>query len=164
MSARQLQTIGWREWVALPSLGVTAVKAKVDTGALSSALHAYDIELFACDGRTMVRFKLHPFQRNHRHAVSASAPLVDHRWIRSSSGHRALRPAIVTAVELGGLWWETELTLTNRDPMGFRMLLGRRSLRRRFLVDPGRSYVCGRELAVHQKRHRTRKRREQDHE
>lgn len=133
--------IGWREYVALPQLGITQVKAKIDTGARSSALHAFDMELFRCRGTEMVRFKVHPFQRNSHQTVLTEAEVVDHREIRNSGGHVQRRPVIETGIEIGDHCWPIELTLTNRDVMGFRMLLGRQALRNRFLVNPGKSFL-----------------------
>lgn len=141
---KPLPAIGWREWLTLPGLGVAAVKAKVDTGARSSALHAFDVEVFTAEGREMVRFKVHPFQRDTTTTVESVAELFDRRSVRSSEGHESLRPVILTPVELMGQRWLVELTLTRRDTMGFRMLLGRQAVRRRFMVNPGRSYVGGR--------------------
>jgi hypothetical protein len=133
--------IGWREWVALPTLGVPAIKAKVDTGARSSALHAFDLEHFHRNGTTMVRFQAHPIQRDDRYIVSVEAVLLEERWVRNSGGQEELRPVIETTVQVGGQIWPIELTLTNRDVMGFRLLLGRQAVRRRYLVDPGHSYL-----------------------
>ena len=140
-------TIGWREWLALPELGITTIKAKVDTGARSSALHAFDLERFERAGITLIRFKVHPRQRDTHIAIAAEAPLVEDRWVRNSGGHAQQRPVIRTLVLWGGPQWPIELTLTNRDVMGFRMLLGREAIRQRFLVDPGRSYLQGMVLA-----------------
>lgn len=137
------QLIGWREWLALPELGVDGVKAKVDTGARSSALHAFDIEKFTRRGRSWVRFLVHPVQRSTRETVEAEAHLHDERLIRDSGGREHLRPVIITAARLGGQEWPIEITLTNRDAMGFRMLLGRQAVRRRFVIDPGRSFLLG---------------------
>ena len=136
--------IGWREWLALPGIGIDGVKAKVDTGARSSALHAFDVEEFVSDGKQMVRFKVHPFQRDTLTTIDAVAELADRRQVRSSQGHLSLRPVIVTELDLAGRRCEIEVTLVRRDAMGFRMLLGREAVRRRFVVDPGRSYVTGR--------------------
>lgn len=133
--------VGWREWLALPDLGITQIKAKVDTGARSSALHAFDIHRCDRDGVEQVRFRVHPRQRDTTLTITAAAPILAERWIRSSSGQRQYRPVITTWVTLGEQRWPIELTLTNRDAMGFRMLLGREAVRRRFLVDPGRSYL-----------------------
>ncbi|MDX1689396.1 MAG: RimK/LysX family protein [Acidimicrobiia bacterium] len=134
-------TIGWREWVGLPDLGVGAIKAKVDTGARSSALHAWDVEIDR--DRALVRFTLHPIQRDMRTTVEAEAPLHELRTVRASSGHAETRPVILTPVTLMGRTWPIEVTLTRRDAMGFRMLLGRQAVRRQFVVDPGRSFVAG---------------------
>ena len=139
--AETATVIGWREWVALPALGVHSIKAKVDTGARSSTLHAFNVERFERQGLTMVRFKAHPIQRNDDYIVAAEAPLLDDRIVRNSGGQSELRPVIETSVQLGNSLWTIELTLTNRDEMGFRMLLGRQAVRRRYLVDPGRSYL-----------------------
>ena len=139
----ELATIGWREWLALPELGIRAVKAKIDTGARSSALHAFDIELFNRGGEPMVRFRVHPWQRSTDETVASEAPLVGERLVRNSGGIESLRPVIVKPVELLGRRWPIEVTLTSRDYMGFRMLLGREAVRRRFLIDPGRSYLSG---------------------
>jgi hypothetical protein len=133
--------IGWREWVALPELGVERIKVKVDTGAHSSALHAFNLEEFELDGESWVRFDLHPLQRDSQTTVAAEAPLVGRRWVKSSSGVPTLRPVIRTKIKLGRKAWRTEVTLVRRDVMGFRMLLGRRTVRRRFLVDCGRSFL-----------------------
>lgn len=142
-----LPAIGWREWLALPALGIWAIKAKIDTGARSSALHAFDIERFDRDNQPMVRFKVHPFQRSNDNVIVAEAPLAGERFVRNSGGIETLRPVIITEVELAGERWPIELTLTPRDAMGFRMLLGREAVRRRYLVDPGRSYLAGKRPA-----------------
>ena len=135
-----LPVIGWREWVGLPELGIEKIKVKVDTGARSSSLHAYDVEEFQLDGKPWVRFKVHPVQCRSREVVEAQAEVLEFRGIRSSNGKVQMRPVIVTNIELLGVTWPVELTLANRDEMGFRMLLGREAFRRRFLVDAGRSY------------------------
>jgi hypothetical protein len=127
----------------LPDLDVDALKAKVDTGARSSALHAFDLERDQRDGIPWVRFSLHPLQRRTRPTVRAEAPVIEERHVRSSSGRTEVRPVILTTVTLGTEAWQVELTLTRRDSMGFRMLLGRQAVRNRFLVDPGRSYLAG---------------------
>ena len=141
---RELPHVGWREWVSLPGLGVPHIKAKIDTGARSSALHAFDIEIVRRGATSYVRFVLHPIQRSLGPTISAEAPLLGERQIRSSNGLVSLRPVIRTPVEILGERREVELTLVPRDEMGFRMLLGRQAIRDRFLVDPGRSYVGGR--------------------
>ena len=138
---KQLVVIGWREQLCLPELGISQIKAKIDTGARSSALHAFDVETFKVDEKMMVRFKVHPYQRDTQRTVMAQAPLLEQRQVRSSSGQAQLRPVIKTMVELNGERGPIELTLTNRDVMGFRMLLGRQAVRRRFLVDAGQSFL-----------------------
>lgn len=141
--AAQLPVIGWREWVSLPDLGIAGIKAKIDTGARSSSLHAFDVRVFEDNGKTFVRFKVHPLQRSSRETVLAEASVLEFRHVRSSSGHGANRPVIVTTVGLLGQAWPIEITLANRDDMGFRMLLGREAVRGRMLVDAGQSYYGG---------------------
>ncbi|MGB3671362.1 MAG: RimK/LysX family protein [Phormidesmis sp.] len=136
-----LPTIGWRERLALPELAVISVKAKIDTGARSSALHAFDIELFKRDDVDFVRFKVHPSQRNKKKVITAEAKLLEMRTVKNSGGQAETRPVIRTIVSTNDQQWPIDLTLTNRDMMGFRMLLGREAVRRRFLVDSGQSYL-----------------------
>lgn len=136
--------IGWREWVGLPGLGVDAVKAKVDTGARSSALHAWDLdERRVRGGAVVLRFRIHPSQDDDAGTVDAEAPLVEHREVRSSNGDSERRPVIVTTAIILGRPISVELTLSRRDEMGFPMLLGRSAIRRRYLVDAGRSFLGG---------------------
>ena len=138
-----LPVIGWREWVKLPDLGVRKIKVKVDTGARSSALHVYEVEEFRKEGEAWVRFKIHPNQRNGKKVVEAEARILDYRSVKNTGGNSTKRPVIITNVTLLGMTWPVELTLANRDEMGFRMLLGREAIRRRLLVDPGGSYYGG---------------------
>lgn len=140
-SSQNQLTIGWREWISLPDLGISAVKVKIDTGARSSVLHAFDIEPFDRDRKRMVRFKVHPNQRDNTTTVTAEAELIDERYVRNSGGQSELRPVILTQVELLGQRWPIELTLTNRETMVFRMLLGREAVRRRFLVNANKSFL-----------------------
>jgi hypothetical protein len=138
-----LPVIGWREWIGLPDFGIKTIKVKVDTGARSSSLHAFNLHIFERDNAKWVRFQIHPVQRKRIKAVEAEAMILEFRSVRSSSGIVALRPVIITHVELLGITWPVELTLASRDEMGFRMLLGREAFRRRFLVDAGKSYYGG---------------------
>lgn len=142
-SQSNLPVIGWREWVALPDLGIKTIKVKVDTGARSSSLHAFDVKEFERKGKTWVRFKVHPVQRKNLSIIETEAEVIEYRSVRSSSGKASRRPVIVTRIVLLGVTWEVELTLANRDEMGFRMLLGREAFRRRFLIDAGNSYFGG---------------------
>ncbi len=142
--------VGWREWVTLPFLGVDEINAKIDTGARTSALHAYDIEEYHKHGVDMVRFKIHPIQRSRSYVISAAAPLIEKRWIKSSVGNRTLRPVISTIVTLGGYSWEIELTLVNRDQMGYRMLLGRQALSNKLniFINPAKSYLASKNIEL----------------
>ncbi|MFE4107741.1 ATP-dependent zinc protease family protein [Almyronema epifaneia] len=137
----ELPVLGWREWLELPDLGIVKVKAKIDTGARSSALHALAIECFNRAGRNMVRFKVFGNYQMLDQPLSIEAELLDQRHVRSSSGQAELRPIIQTHVAIPGQCWPIELTLTDRTQMGFPMLLGRQAMRGRFTVDPGQSFL-----------------------
>jgi len=139
---RAKKTIGWREWVRLPDLNVGRVKAKIDTGARTSALHAFKITPFTKDGASYVRFVVHPLQRQRYPEVTCVAVVIDHRSVTDSGGRAEMRYVIRTTLKMGTARWPVELTLTNRDQMGFRMLIGRQALRRRYLVDTGRSFLA----------------------
>ncbi len=140
----QKQTIGWREWVSFPDLGVDQIKAKIDTGARSSALHAFDIQCYKTKtGILRAKFILHPLQRNNKYCIPCHADVIDQRYVKSSSGQKELRTTILTNLQMGERVWPIEITLTNRDSMGFRLLIGRTALRKKFLVDPQRSYLSG---------------------
>lgn len=136
-----LPAIGWREWVSLPDLGIDRIKVKVDTGARTSALHAYRVTTFTKDNATYVRFFVHPAQRKKKPEIECTALVVDRRAVTDSGGKTTERFVIRTTLDVGVHSWPIELTLTNRDEMGFRMLLGRQAVRRRFVVDPGSSYL-----------------------
>lgn len=142
MAKKIKPVIGWREWVAFPKFQQTAIKAKVDTGAKTSSLHAFDIKIIQRKGKTRARFKIYPLQDTTETFVVIEAPLVEHRFVKSSSGHREDRPVVITEINLMGQTWPIEITLTNRDLMGFRMLLGRRAIRGKFLVDAARSFLA----------------------
>lgn len=137
--------IGWEEWCALPELGLPAIKAKVDTGAKTSALHAFNIECFDDGGWEYVRFDIHPIQKNKKVARRCTAPLIDRRYVTSSNGHREKRYVIRTPVVIGEKRWEIDITLTKRDNLAFRMLLGREAMRQgKLLVDPTLACKTGR--------------------
>lgn len=135
---------GWREWVGLPGIDITWIKAKLDTGARSSALHAFDLEELTRDGEPWVRFSIHPWQRSREDAVVVELPVHDRRRVRSSTGHVEERIVVLLDVGLVDRTVTAEVTLTSRDQMGFRMLVGREALRQGYLVDAHRSYLGGR--------------------
>lgn len=135
--------VGWREWVGLPQAGLEWVKAKVDTGARSSAIHAFDLETYVQDDTEWVRFSIHPWQKSDEDHVELSLPVLDRREVRSSNGQVEQRYAVALDVVLAGRTITTVMTLSNRDEMGFRMLIGREALERGFLVDSSRSYAGG---------------------
>ncbi len=140
IAAGQPVVAGWREWASLPGLGVDRIKVKIDTGARTSALHAFDVERFDVGEAAWVRFVIHPLQRHRRPAIACTARLVDERLVTSSNGTQEHRYVITTLLRLGRSEWPIEVTLTNRDEMTFRMLLGRQAIRRHVLVDPSRSF------------------------
>jgi hypothetical protein len=135
--------IGWREWISLPEIGIEKIKIKVDSGARTSALHADDIDFIKKGRNQYVRFKIFPTQRSKSGFVIAEAPILEKRWVKSSVGHKTLRPVIKTKFSIGAFMHELELTLVNRDMMGFRMLLGREAFKKFFLLDANRSYIIG---------------------
>lgn len=138
-----LVMLGWREWVSLPGLGIRSIKAKVDTGARSSALHTFKLETFSEEGIAKVRFNIHPYQHDLSVVRQCVSNLIDERNVTDSGGHTELRPVISTPVTLGGITKNIEITLTNRENMKFRMLLGRTAMCGDFSVDPAGSYLLG---------------------
>ncbi len=136
--------LGWREWVTLPDLGLPLIKAKVDTGARTSTLHAFYVDAYACGGEDFVRFGVHPLRGRSDIEVHCHAQILDRRVVSDSGGHREQRYVIRTPIEIGGRTWVAEVTLTNRENMLFRMLLGRTAIAGNGIVDPRRSFVTGR--------------------
>jgi hypothetical protein len=144
MTAKPAITVGWREWVGLPEIGLPLLKAKIDTGARTSALHAFSVERFRRERVDWVRFLVHPLQGRNDLVVDCEAALLDQRLVTDSGGHREERPVIATPLSLGDALWPVEVTLTDRDSMRFRMLVGRTALTGRALVDVRRSFVTRR--------------------
>lgn len=145
-SAAPLQSkrvLGWREWVTFPDFGNVRIKAKVDTGARTSALHASNIEVFEEDGRQMVAFNIYPRSRDAEPVVQCTAPLLARRRIRNSGGQDSFRYIISAKIKLGDQIWPVEISLTRRDRLQLRMLLGRTALENRYLVDPDKCYLHG---------------------
>lgn len=136
--------LGWREWCTLPELRIPAIKAKVDTGAKTSALHTFGIEPYTENGNQFVRFYVHPLQKNRKMFCECTAPVADEREISDSGGHREMRYIIETQVQIGEVFRRIEMSLTNRDTMRFRMLLGRTAMTGGIAVFPERSYINGR--------------------
>ncbi|WP_241737549.1 ATP-dependent zinc protease [Neptunicella marina] len=134
-------TLGWREWVALPDLELASIKAKVDTGAKTSCLHAFNLEPFEKDGENWIKIWLHPNQDDNETEHQCEARIIDQRSVRDSGGHEEIRYVVETTLELAGQCFPIELTLTNRDSMKFRMLLGRQAMLERFIVNPTASYL-----------------------
>ncbi|MDB6096772.1 MAG: ribosomal protein S6--L-glutamate ligase [Francisellaceae bacterium] len=135
--------IGWQEWCSLPKLHLPAIKAKIDTGAKTSALHAHEIKPFHRQGNLYVHFIIHPLQQNIQIERFCTAEVIDERMIMNSGGHKEKRYVIQTPITLGDLTWDIEITLTNRAPLSFRMLLGRRAIHQHALIDPGRILCQG---------------------
>lgn len=142
---KESKIVGWREWVSLPDLGLPAIKGKIDTGAKTSSLHAYDIEIEQKGQKSYVNFKVHPLQHDFSLVIQCRALLVDQRSVTDSGGHKENRYVIRTTMSLAGIKKRIELTLTNRKTMKYRMLIGRSALRRNY-IDPSQSYLSGKTL------------------
>ena len=147
-----MPVIGWREWISFPDLGIPWIKAKVDSGARSSSIHAFNVREYEKDGNPWASFEVHPLQRVDDESIEVHSEILEYRSVKSSSGEVALRPVIVTNVTLLDVTWPIELTLASRDDMGFRMLLGREAFRGRFLVDGGKSYYGGKPIRKKKKK------------
>lgn len=143
MKDTPLPVLGWREWVQLNELGLGKIKAKIDTGARTSALHAFHIRPFEDQGVQRIEFKIHPHQNDNDSVIVCTADVFDQRDVTDSGGHTEKRWVIRTAISIGEYQWPIEMTLTSRDDMRFRMLLGRKAMEGRFLVDPNGSYLVG---------------------
>jgi len=139
----KILTVGWREWFSLPELGLPRIKAKIDTGARTSCLHAFQVDPFTRDGDKWVRFGIHPHQDDSKTEVFCEAKVIDERMISDSGGHQENRYIIMTEVVLSEQSWPIEVSLTNRDTMKFRMLLGRTAMEDRIIVDASKSYLHG---------------------
>ena len=138
-----LKTIlGWREWASLPELGIDRIKVKVDTGAKNSALHAYNSSFISKNGEEWIHFDIHPDQNDDATIKSCMVRLIDRRWVTNSGGTRERRFVIETPIRIGDKEWPIIVTLSNRDEMGFRMLLGRSAIKGKYMVDPARSFCC----------------------
>jgi len=135
--------VGWREWATLPKLNAPLIKVKIDTGAKTSALHAYDLDIVKKNGKKYAHFFIHPLQKNDVISRKAVAEIIDDRVVKSSNGQLEKRPVIKSLIEIGEYSWEIEITLTKRDIMHHRMLLGREAMNH-MLIDPSKSYCLGR--------------------
>jgi hypothetical protein len=142
----ELFVVGWREWVKLPELELKNIKAKVDTGARTSCLHAFSIRPFLENGKQRVEFQIHPKQHDNETVQTCTADVKDQRIVTDSGGHKEERWVIETILSIGQQQWPIEVTLSGRDNMMFRMLIGRTALKGRAVVDSSRSYVIGKKL------------------
>jgi hypothetical protein len=138
-----LPLLGWREWVTLPELNLEHIKAKIDTGARSSALHAFALDPYRKGGQRWVMFAIHPEQKHNDIVVECHAPIKDRRFVSDSGGHKQRRYVIESSLIIGQSLIRAEITLTNRDNMQFRMLLGRTAMNGHFAIDPSASYLQG---------------------
>ena len=131
---KQRLHVGWKEWASLPELGVNAIEVKVDTGAKTSAIHSFDLEAFEKEGQSYVRFGLHPDRHSIENELYCEAKVVDQRVVSDSGGHKELRYVIETPIVMGDQQWPIQITLTCRENMAFRMLLGRQAMKDRLVV------------------------------
>ena len=145
---KETLTLGWREWVSLPQLGIRQIKAKVDTGARTSALHAFSVRVFQEGDKERVEFMLHPVQKDNETVVTCVADILDRRTVTDSGGHKEERFVISTELAIGKYSWPVEVTLTARDDMLFRMLIGRTAIKNIARVDPARSYLVGKKKRI----------------
>ena len=151
-SPKVLTTIGWREWISLPELNIDHIKAKIDTGARTSALHVHNIKVLEeLEEGYKLRISIHPVQRSSEREVTVDVLAYEKRKVKSSVGHEQHRYVINTPTKIGDRTLPVEITLTNRDAMGFRMLLGRTALRQGFLINPKKSYLLGKPEAIRRK-------------
>lgn len=139
--------LGWREWIGFPGLNIAKMKAKIDTGARTSALHAFKVEPFTRNAQQWVRFAIHPIQGNTEKVVECESRVKDQRVVRDSGGHDELRYVIDAVITIGEDLLRCEVTLTDRDSMIFRVLLGRTALRSRYVIHPGKSYLQGKPVS-----------------
>ncbi|MBI2977846.1 MAG: ATP-dependent zinc protease [Rhodospirillales bacterium] len=156
MEKKRKRAAGWREWVSLPSIGVGSIKAKLDTGARTSALHAFNIETYWSNGELWARFFVHPYQENDAKEIACDARIEDIRIVSNPGGRRQRRLVIRTDIRLGDETWLIDLSLTDRDEMGFRLLIGRTAMHGNLIVDPDHSYLLG-------KRKRKKKKKKKKH-
>lgn len=134
--------VGWREWARLPKLNIPLIKVKIDTGAKTSALHAFDLEVIKKDGKNYASFSIHPIQKNDTISIKCISEIIDMRVVKSSNGLKEERYVICTPMQIGKKIWDIEITLTNRDIMHHRMLLGRGAMQS-ILVHPARTFCQG---------------------
>ncbi len=142
MLTKESLLVGWREWASLPMLNTPLIKVKIDTGAKTSALHAYDLEILEMSNKKYAKFVIHPLQKNESITRCAIAEVIDSRVVRSSNGHKEERVVIRSPIKISNHYWDIDITLTKRDIMRYRMLLGREAMKS-LLVNPGRSYCQG---------------------
>lgn len=151
MKKKMLPVIGWREWASLPDLKISSIKIKTDTGATTSALHADNIQIKRSGRKKFVHFVVHPIQASLKTEVHCKAEMIEQRLVKCSNGQKSLRPVIESFIKIGEFSWPIEITLVNRDVMGFRMLLGRQAIADRFLVNPSHSFLIGKRRAKRKK-------------